>query len=118
MWKRIKSVSTPASLTSLIDKYLQDTLSQFDFSPSNIVRIEALLLKYGGEELIDPHNSRNDSNIGSFMAFILRDACEFSTIVKSRAGFNVSKRRELLNYKKDALGEEMLKVGQLQGHFC
>jgi len=56
---------------TFVGKYIEEIYSQFDFSVETLSNVSLLLQLYGDADLIDPHHSRNDSNIGSFMAFVL-----------------------------------------------
>lgn len=84
---------------TFLGKYLEEIYTQFDFSSENLYKVSILLKVLGDAELINPHHTQNDSNIGSFMAFILADACKHANLEKAKNGFSCAeKRNEVLEY--------------------
>jgi hypothetical protein len=61
--------------------------------------VQVLLEQIGDPELIDPHHSRTDDNLGSFLAYILLDALKHAGLVREKQGYvSEGKRRQVLEF--------------------
>ena len=87
-------------------------MNNFDFSPPTIYRVSTMLDRFGGVDFVDPLHEDNDESVGSFIMFVIRDACDFAGLRPKKSS---QPHREIQNalYKFKDLTEKTEKIGTL-----
>ena len=80
--------------------YLTKKPAEFKFDDFTVlIKVEALIKHLGGQSQVNPSADANDSSVGTFAMFVLRDALEFSGLIPEKKG-GMQREFKLCSYKR------------------